>query len=262
MGGGGGGGGFNPISTVTDTAGKLNPFSGGNIKGVNPFQQKMSNNIGGDVAGTLGGSLKGLFPEEPRPEIAGRNSMLSGGRLTGDAYLDASKLQGNTGALDVLNQKATATGDSPWLKMQLQKQRMEQRQAMGKAGAQTNAATATARANLATKGGLSGGAAERLARGGAADLNAARQGIGATGATNRMNLGIQDETTKNQLLGQAVGANANQNAQNIGMAQFNATNTLAENNANNAYAMQKYQEQMKGYGANKTANALAQGGKK
>lgn len=196
------------------------------------------------------------------PDIGNRSAMLSGGRLTGDAYLDPNAYRGNTGALNVLNQKATATGNSPWLNMQLQKQGMEQQQAMGKMGAQANAANAQARAGLAMKGGLSGGAAERLARGGSQDLNAARQGVMNQGSNQRLQLGIQDESNKNQLLGQAVGANQAQNAQNIGIGQFNAQNTLAENNANNAFQMSKYQEQMKAFGAGKSANAMANSGKK
>ncbi len=196
------------------------------------------------------------------PDIGSRNSMLSNGRLAGDAYLDPNAFRGNTGALGVLNQKATAQGNSPWLNMSLQKQAMEQQDALGNAGAQANSANAAARANLAMKGGLSGGAAERLARGGAGDLNAARQGVMNQGANQRLQLGIQDESNKNQLLGQAVGANQAQNAQNIGIGQFNAQNTLAENNANNAFQMSKYQEQMKAFGAGKSANAMANSGKK
>lgn len=198
----------------------------------------------------------------PRPELANRSSMIQNGRLTGDAYLDPNAYKGNTGALDTLNQKATQQGASPWLQMQLQKQNMEQQQGLSHAASQSAGATAGARANLAMKGGLSGGAAERVARGGAQDLNAQRQNIAQTGSTNRVNLGIQDESNKNQLLGQAVGANQAQNAQAIGIGQFNAANTLAENNANNSFNMNKYQEQMKSYGAGNTANAIASGGKK
>lgn len=198
----------------------------------------------------------------PRPDIGNRSSLLQNGQLQGGAYLDPNQYRGNNGALNLLNQKATQQGNSPWLNMQLQKQGMEQQQALGHVGAQTNAATANARAGLAMRGGLSGGAAERLARGGATDMNAARQGIMQQGNQNRLNLGIQDETNKNQLLGQAVGANQAQNAQNIGIGQFNAQNTLAENNANNAFDMNKYSEQMKAYGAGKSANAMANSGKK
>lgn len=196
------------------------------------------------------------------PDIGSRSSMLENGQLQGGAYLDPNQYRGNQGALNVLNQKATTQGNSPWMNMQLQKQGMEQQQAMGKMGAQANAANAQARAGLAMKGGLSGGAAERLARGGSQDLNASRQNVMSQGANQRLQLGIQDESNKNQLLGQAVGANQAQNAQNIGIGQFNTQNTLAENNANNAFQMNKYQEQMKAFGAGKTANATANSGKK
>jgi len=196
------------------------------------------------------------------PSLGDRSSMMKDGRLQGDAYLDPSKFQGNQGAINKLNQKATSDGPSTWMQMQLQQQQAKQMQDMGRASSQANSANAAARANLATKGGLSTGASERLARSGGQDLNMARQTIGAGAATNQLNTGIQDESNKNQLLGQAVQGNIAQNAQQIGLGQFNAQNTLAENNAGNAHNMTKYQEQMKGYGAGKAANAIANGGKK
>lgn len=196
------------------------------------------------------------------PKLGERSSMLKNGQLQGGAYLDPSKYQGNTGALNALNQKATAQGMSPWAAMQMQKQGMDQQNQMNVAARQAQGQNAQARAGLAMRGGLSGGAAERLARGGGQDLNAARQGLMNQGSQNRLNIGIQDEANKNQLLGQAVNANAAQNAQQIGMGQFNVQNTLAENQANNAHDVTRYQEQMKGFGAGKSANAMAGSGKK
>lgn len=231
-----------------------------------PVGMAYGSKIGSLGSSVLGGAQSSTNAPQinvgPQPVLADRSSMLQNGQLTGGAYLNPSQYQGNTSALDALNQKATQQGPSPWLQMQLAQQNNATMQNLGHAASQANAGNASARANLAMKGGLSGGAAERVARGGANDLNAQRQNITAAGETNKMNLGIQDQSNQNQLLGQAVSANANQNAQNIGIGQFNAQNTLAENNANNAFNMSKYQQQMQAYGAGNTANAIASGGKK
>ena len=257
MGGGGGGG----IPGLPGMPGFNDPMGiGGAIGAYGNYQKQMADDRANrirqadqDLLNQFGGKI---------PQMADRTSMLQNGQLTGGAYLDPNKYQGNTGALNTLNAKATQEGASPWLQLQLQKQNMDQMNQMAQAAKQSAGATAAARSNLAMRGGLSGGAAERLARGGSQDLNAQRQNIMNQGAQNRINLGIQDESNKNQLLGQAVSANQAQNAQNIGIGQFNAQNTLAENNANNAFNMSKYQEQMKAYGAGKSANAIANGGKK
>lgn len=199
----------------------------------------------------------------PRPELGGRNSMLGpNGQLQGGAYLDPNQYRGNQGALNLLNQKAMQQGTSPWAMMQMQKQGLDQQNQMNSAARQAQGQNAQARAGLAMRGGLSGGAAERLARGGGQDLNAARQGISNQGMQNRMQIGIQDETNKNAMLGQAVQGNQAALGQQIGLGQFNVQNTLAENQANNQHDITRYQEQMKGYAAGKTANATANSGKK
>ena len=201
------------------------------------------------------------------PQLGGRTSMGDydqNGKLIlkGGAYLNPNDYQGNQAALQALNAKSMQSGPSAWAQMQGQKLNLEQQNQLNAAARQAQGQNMQARSALAMRGGLSGGAAERLSRAGMQDINAARQGVMNQGSQNRLNLGIQDEANKSQLLGQAVNANMAQNAQNIGMGQFNVQNTLAENQANNAQNLARYQEQMKGFSAGKSANAIANSGKK
>lgn len=115
--------------------------------------------------------------------------------------------------------RATDKGESAWLKLQLQKQQQEELNAINRAAATAGTQAAMGRSALAAKGGLSSGASERLARSGAQNAIAAQQGVYNEGALNRLNLGIADETTKMNLLGQASGLE-NQ------LGQFNTTGDI------------------------------------
>lgn len=230
--------------------------------------------------------------------------------------------------LNALRDKATATGPSAWAKLATDQQGIDELNQKDVAGQQALTGAATARNMLAMKGGLGGGAAERIAGTAARGMNADRQAAARQGSVNRLNIGMQDESNKNQLLSQlpqADLANANfrsdQNKFNVNndlatqqynaaagdtanrfdlgnrmdYAKFNASNDLeaqgrnATNNLNanqfntnagvqanqfdisnniNAlkgrqdFDLSKYQTQMAGYGAAKTADAMANAGKK
>jgi hypothetical protein len=101
-----------------------------------------------------------------------------------------------------------------------------------------------AEAALASRGGLSGGARERMMKSNMRDANLAKQGIALQGNINR--IGFQ-----NTALDKSTAAQA-QNMQNL----------IQDNQLKNAGNLYKYGQKMQGFGAGKTADALASGGNK
>ncbi len=153
--------------------------------------------------------------------------------LSAHAHLDtasastfnpATASQGVAGA--ALTDRAMQQGPSPWLNLQLQQQDRLKQDAMNNATAANAGATAQARTGLATHGGLSSGAMERVAKSGANSTLDAQQNISNQDIQQRNLLGIADENTKTGLLGTAAGLEQ-------GLSQFNAgqTNTAADANA-------------------------------
>lgn len=102
-------------------------------------------------------------------------------------------------------ERALQTGESPWASMMKQKLGQEQSQALGTAGAQARSGAAQGMSDLAMRGGLSRGASERLAGRGMRDLNQMRQDIYGRGASQRLDVGIEDEKQRLAALGALPG---------------------------------------------------------
>lgn len=196
----------------------------------------------------------------------------------------------NTQGLDLLRQKATATGPSAWENLATQQQQQGEQTQRNQAAAGAAGSAAGARSNLAMQGGLTGGARERLAMGGERALNEANQNIGAQGAAARTGISIQGEQQKNALLSQLPGqeaaslapqfekanlwanlasteqgrnqANNQFNAgQNLSAQQFNAAQGIGENRNAAQQQLDAYNNQMKTWAAGKQADATANSGK-
>lgn len=202
-----------------------------------------------------------------------------------------SGIQLNKQGLEAIRGRALQQGPSAWAQMAEGKQRQEELQGRSQGAAQGAQAQANARSQLSMRGGLSGGARQRLAMQGARDQASQGQQIGAQGQRARADIGLQDEQTKNQMLTQLPGmelqalqpemqkANAwqqmagqesgqdlarqqfNQNA-NMSTQQFNVGNALKEQQGQNAANMQLYQEQMKDLSGERQARATEKSGKK
>lgn len=205
-------------------------------------------------------------------------------------------------ALEAIRGRALGSGPSPWLNLQLQKQGMEEQNALedahkGAAGAQSEMESA-----LAMRGGLSSGARERLATSGLESGLLAGQGVRRAGEANRLGLNIADDATKTDLLKSLPGMELNQIAPEIAKAEYlggveqnqntaNLANTWQNRTTNiegqkyntdqataankfniqaalndllqkRAYDLGKYGEEMKGFAAEKTGEAVGSGGKK
>lgn len=152
----------------------------------------------------------------------------------------------------LLDERAMSTGlaaVSPWETMARQKQQAEQDLQLNQAIGQAQGALAGSRAAMAMRGGLRGGSAERLAMAGNESLLNTAQGVRGAGAVERGKIGLQGAEMARQIAGQNVAAQTAGQGANIQAA-------LNELMAKRAYDLGKYQEEMKGFAAGKTAEAL------
>lgn len=205
------------------------------------------------------------------PDYIGLDTLGDKGKLSGKVGDIWSHLD-KTGT-DALMSRALDKGPSPWLKMALEKQGLEQTGLMNSASAMAAGANADARANLGMRGGLRGGAAERLASAGGNNLALARQGVNQQGALERSNLGMNDEATKTDLLkllpgaqladaNYATGIDQTNVAKNLTSKQYDINNLITDLGGQNASKQLGYTEGMKLKGAGLSANAVANAGKK
>lgn len=224
-----------------------------------------------------GGGNQGRFYMDPgeRPKLGAYNSLRdkeSGLLANKNLNLTAGPdINLNTQGLEAIRKRALTEGPSTWAALQNQRQALEEAQARTDAGAQAASAGAQARSQLASRGGLTGGSAERLAASNAKNLMRSRQQVGAQGALDRSNTALQDEQMRMDLLKTLPGMEVQslqpqfQNRQ-MGMQaqQFNIEQALKDKYAEDQYNMAKYQEDMKSYAAAQQANAIggAGGGKK
>lgn len=252
-----------------------------------------------------------LFQNEQMPQIPGLSSILNpDGTLKSQYQLAAAPdiqfqaalpgeeaglnaIQENMNPLQQLESYADTsnTALSPWAQAQTQAEQEQQALQAGGAGTQANAARASAEDNLASHGGLSTGAMERLGINSANNLVNTQQNIAGQGILARLGIQSQDDQNKlaalEQLPGQEVNAlqpalqkqslydqaaqTEQTNQQNLalqnrnyttGVQQSNIANALAGNQQTNQYNMGVYQTQAQAAAANNTANAVQNSGKK
>ena len=208
---------------------------GGGAPGINAM---MKGNIFGK---TKGPAAQQPGPADVRPELSAWQGMDQGQVRSTDLFrptmFDAQAMQTGLAAL------------SPWQTMALQKQEAEQAKAMDEAARQQSGALAGARSSMAMRGGLRGGAAERLAASGAQNLAQTMQQQRQVGAIQRGDIGLKGAEMAKEIAQGNVAAQTEGQARNIQAA-------LAELAAKRGYDVSRYQEQMKGYAAEKTGQAL------
>lgn len=178
-------------------------------------------------------------------------------------------IHANDQALSALrNEALTPSSQSPWLKNQLQQISANRAQGLNEANRASAGQTAQARSNLALRGGLSGGAAERLGMMGAQQGLLAQQGVNNTYANqglaaaqsaeeNRMN-------TLRALPGMEIAATQPEFANrqfNVSGQQYNIGNVLQQNAMQNQMMQQQMQREAEIAAANRNADAYAQANK-
>ena len=185
------------------------------------------------------------------------------------------QVSADTGALDMYKQSALrgAGVDSPYAKLALERQQLEQAASADQAGAGAANTMLQAASRLAQSGGISGGARERLARQGAQSGFIQRQGVERQGALDRLGIRSQDE--QNRLAGlQSLQGMQNQQAdiqfknqqQAANIGEFNVGSRQKEQEAKRLFDANKYNQQMQAWAAGKSADAQRRaaggGGKK
>lgn len=136
-------------------------------------------------------------------------------------------------------------------------------------GAQTVAGQrAAADASLASRGGLTGGAAERDAQGGANNYLSMTQGVNQQLSGNDQQILMNDAQNKESMLGQLPGMQlgaANFGLQKtqtqLGAQSADIANQMQSTQAENAFNLGQYQQQMAAFGAGQTAAATVESGK-
>lgn len=166
------------------------------------------------------GMIDPRFKMTARPDIA-FNSNLGGleSRLDGN-QLDMS-------GVNELKNRATATGPSSWAQLMLQNQGLDQANATDELGRQQNAGMASAYSGLATRGGMSAGARERIASKSMLSGLMGKQQLMRAGEQARTGINIQDQANQLDLLKQLPGAQLN--AANFGLAKTNTWAGMAGN---------------------------------
>ena len=184
--------------------------------------------------------------------LIGRNSGGSGGGNSGPggAYDGMAQYpgygQGGAGSMAYENliSQATSPGDSPWAIKSKNALDLGTKDALDKARATTAGTTAQAMDGLASRGGLSTGARERIQEGGQKSFLDMSQNLNKANDLNFANMQVQDANQKNNMLSAAT------------------TAELAKARDMNDYNMRKYEADMGAWAADKTAKATANSGKK
>lgn len=176
-------------------------------------------------------------------------------------------------ALNKLRGEATtAPGTSAWESLMNQRQDVTDQQGRDTANRNAASGNESALSQLATSGGASGGARERLAKASALNSAEARQGVASNSAAARLGIGAQAEQNRLGLLsaqpGQELGAanyktgiDTSNRDYNTGINSFNIGNQLNQNTLSNAFNLQKYNSQMQDWAATTSANANKNSGK-
>jgi hypothetical protein len=174
----------------------------------------------------------------------------------------------NTQGLDQFRQEALRKGPSVWANLANEQQYAQEGAQKDRAVAQSRAGVRTAEADLASKGGLSSGARERIARSGGRDLLAVGQDTARQGNLNRLQIGVNDEQNRISELGMLPGMETS--AFNSAMQKEGAwdsarkqdiANSIEENNRRNQYNQNVYGQQMSAWAANRQAQATENAGK-
>jgi hypothetical protein len=147
---------------------------------------------------------------------------------------DPSNLQG----ISTVRGMTAAPGSNPWIGMAKQNQAFNTQQAQNQLGAQQVGAQNQAMSNLAMRGGLRGGAAERMAKTGAQNQMMANQALAGQNISALGNIDTKGEEMRQNMLGQQLGAEQSMS------------------NALNTFNLKEYEEQMKLKGGAMTAQAI------
>jgi len=153
------------------------------------------------------------------------------------------------------------TGPSQTAQIALQRQQMGEQGLRGRLARQSISGQSQAEAGLAARGGLSGGARERLAAQGFRERLLGQQRIGAQGQAQRLGIEERDLAQQLQRQQQLQGGFAQQEEARLrtdvgredAVRQFNIAQAIQDQRARNQFNLGRYQEQMREFAAAKEA---------
>lgn len=169
----------------------------------------------------------------------------------------------NTQGLDALRQEGLRQGPSAWAGLAKQRLGMDQREEGENLTREAAGSLASGYSSLAAKGGLSGGARERLASSNRSSAFGAKQALSREGMRGRLGVDLQDETNRQNVL-RALPGLESQNVQTqlskdvnpwMQMAGQERDDTFRRDESRNAFNLGRFGEQMSAYGSLKTAQA-------
>lgn len=181
---------------------------------------------------------------------------------------EALKLYGKQGMmlnqapLNQFTQEAMRSGPSRAAQIAMQAQRGIALDAKAQARQAAAGEAATARTNLAMKGGAGAGSAERLAKNASNHALDMVQDANNTSAKNVASIALDDEKNRVGMLGQAPAMQLGASEYNSGLATGDINRQQLENTKLNAFNLDRYKSQMSAWAANKQADATANAGKK
>jgi hypothetical protein len=159
--------------------------------------------------------------------------------------------------------EAMRSGPSAWARAARGESLGEEATARERGGQELAGRTAGARSQLAMRGGLTSGAAERLATTGRDNFMRMSQDTARAGAQNRMSINTQDEQNRQGMLSQLPGMELGRDNMAMSRAdaitkgeQMDIDRQLAETDKKNRFAMDAYNSEGQVYGAVNTAQAM------
>lgn len=161
----------------------------------------------------------------------------------------------NTG-YDLIKNRATG-GVSPWATSMLARNKADQQTALDQAMGRSLSGSAAARASLASRGGYSSGAGERIARDSARDLMTTGQTINRQGQTSAYDILGQDDQSQQKMAGVLAGLDAGRTTSQLDADKFNAGATIDDVAHQNLYNSDAYKQKMAVWGANHVADQTA-----
>lgn len=179
----------------------------------------------------------------------------------------------NRTALDELTNRGMSKGPSAYSNILMDKQRLGEEDALTRSARESAGASSYGFGQAAARGGLSSGARERLGAGAANQLSLARQGVLRQGMGERLGISAGDEAQKLDILKSLPGMElgVTQGKTNLDLAnraygtdvdRLNIMGALGEVGRQDSNKLKEYEEKMKVYGAEKTAQAQENAGKK
>lgn len=198
----------------------------------------------GAAVGSGGLSLGGSFLQRQGDQAAQDynnlyNSFDPGARPEAAAFLNpVTDFQNGT-----LNSAYQLSGPEAYIQAALAQQSAEENALGDKASSQAAGANTNALSQLASRGGLRGGSAQRLAMMSQRNVGQALQDVNMQGMQNRAQIGLQGEGMKRDT------------------EKYNLGTKLGAMNSQNEYNANKYNQQMQAWAANKQAQATLAAGK-